>query len=213
MINVAIHLANLHGHARASDAGRGGCAMKKILLVIPLAFLLCFSVSCQRSQKPSEELKTSVATDVQSIKETIKDWNAAINAADIDRIVSFFADDAVRIPPNEPAAIGKEAIRANYKGMFDYITIHEDMVVRDVSVRDDLAVSHLAFSAMMTLKESGELGKTGKSGNSGALDPMAPIEKGLPTKGNGILVLRKQPSGPWKLLYYIWSDEILVYPK
>jgi uncharacterized protein (TIGR02246 family) len=165
--------------------------MKKLLTAATMVFLSCLAVGCQQSEEAASESATDVGADIQAIKDIVSELNAALNAADIDRILSFYADDAIRIPPNEPAAIGKEAVRASFQQMFDEIDLQENDVVEGAHVSGDLAVVHVVFTAILTLKVSGE------SEN---------------VKGNKILVFKKQPGDSWSCSYSIWSDESLIYP-
>ena len=70
-----------------------------------------------------------------------RDYNDAWNARDVDRIVSFWAEDGVMddVPLGE-AAIGIEAVR---KGVEDWLTAFPDMVSeqegRSISVDDAVA--------------------------------------------------------------------------
>jgi uncharacterized protein (TIGR02246 family) len=161
--------------------------MKILLMVILLVFLCCFTVSCQQG----EELATvDVEADVQAIKDIAADANMAINAADIDWIVSFYADDAVRIPPKGPIAIGKEAIRSRVQELFEEYTIQENDVVKDVKISGNLAVAHVIFSGIVTPKSGGE-----------------PTEG----KGNCIWVFRREPNDAWTCIYSIWTSDSLIY--
>ena len=65
-------------------------------------------------------------------------------------------------------------------------------MVKDVSVSGNLAVAHVAYSISVTPKAGGM-----------AAD----------SKGNTIMVFRRESGHTWKIFYLIWSDESLVYPK
>ena len=56
-------------------------------------------------------------TDEQAIRAISADWQRAIVARDVDRIVGFHAPDAVAMMANSPLASGPAAIRAAYTGM------------------------------------------------------------------------------------------------
>ena len=59
------------------------------------------------------------AKDVAAIKRVIDDWVAATNAGDAVAGASLFTDDGILMLPNEPAVIGKEAIRSHLQAHFD----------------------------------------------------------------------------------------------
>jgi uncharacterized protein (TIGR02246 family) len=51
-------------------------------------------------------------TDEQAIRALDTSWSHAAETKDVDKTVSFYADDASILPPNLPIATGKTAIRA-----------------------------------------------------------------------------------------------------
>ena len=57
------------------------------------------------------------ATDAQTIRGLGNDWQRAIAARDVERIVALHAPDAVSLTSNMPAASGSTAIRAVYSGL------------------------------------------------------------------------------------------------
>ena len=58
---------------------------------------------------------TAATVDIQAERATLlrldKAWAAAAGARDVDRIVSYWADNATVIPPGHPAVVGKQALR------------------------------------------------------------------------------------------------------
>jgi ketosteroid isomerase-like protein len=78
--------------------------------------------------------------DIQAIREITEKWESAVNAGDTDTLMSFYSDYAVKFPPNEPAVIGKEAIRSSYQNHFEKQIRQEKHAVADIKVSGDLAV-------------------------------------------------------------------------
>jgi len=165
--------------------------MKKFLTIIPLVFLLCFTFGCQQGEEVTEEPAVDVEVDKEAIKKITDDFNAALNAGDIDKLVSLFTDDAVRIPPNEPALIGKEAIRGLFQQQLDQFTVQNEGVIVDLKVSGDLAFFRGSWTSINTPKDGGE-----------------------PLKYNGsyVSVIQKQPDGSWKTICNSWSNEQLILP-
>src|ERR1700687_304462 len=76
----------------------------------------CFSVSAIAllaiaSMAMSVAQKTNPNPDEQAIRKLDKDWSAAAGSKDVDKTVSFYADDASALPFNAPIAKGKDQIR------------------------------------------------------------------------------------------------------
>jgi len=164
--------------------------MKKLLTIIPFVILLCFTFGCQQGEEVAEEPVVDVEVDVEAIKKITDDFNAAINAGDIDKLVSLYTDDAVRIPPNKPALIGKEAIRSMFQEQLDKFTVQNEGVIVDLKVSGDLAFVRGSWTSINTPKTGGE-----------------------PLKENGsfVSVFQKQPEGSWKVICNIWSNEQLIF--
>jgi uncharacterized protein (TIGR02246 family) len=160
--------------------------MKRLLILIPLVLLCC--LGCQQGEKV---VTVDVEADIQAIKDIVADCNAAANTADADRGLVHYADDAVVMPANAPADIGKEVIRTKAKQAYGEVTAQEELVVEDVKISGDLAVARVTWSGIFTRNDSGKSWKQ---------------------NGNWIWVFKKQPDSVWKIIYSIWSNESLVRP-
>src|SRR5438067_12796026 len=53
----------------------------------------------------------------QALRDLDAKWSAAAGAKDVDKTVSYYADDAVVMPPNAPSATTRETIRSAWKEM------------------------------------------------------------------------------------------------
>jgi ketosteroid isomerase-like protein len=58
----------------------------------------------------------------QALRDLDAQWSAAAGAKDLDKTVSFYADDAIVLPPNEAAVTTKDGIRNLWKGFLDSLT-------------------------------------------------------------------------------------------
>jgi uncharacterized protein (TIGR02246 family) len=165
--------------------------MKKLFMVLPLVFLLCFTFGCQQGEEVAEEPAVDVEADIEAIRKIPVDFNAAMSTGNVDKLVSLFADDAVRIPPNNPPFVGKEAIRGLFQQHLDQFTVQSEGVIVDLKVSGDLAFFRGSWNSIDTPKDGGE-----------------------PFKGNGsfVQVVQKQPDGSWKVICNIWSNEQLIFP-
>ena len=163
--------------------------MRKLFMVLALVFLLCFTFSCQQGEEVAEEPVVDVEADVEAIKKITDDFNAAMNAGNVDKLVSLYTDDAVRIPPNKPPQVGKEAIRSSFQEYLDKFTVQNEGVIVDLKVSGDLAFVRGSWTSINTPKTGGD---------------------SLKENGSFVSVIQKQPDGSWKIICNIWSDENLV---
>ena len=60
--------------------------------------------------------------DEQAVRDTDAQWSKAAAAKDLDKTISFYADDAVVLPPNQAAVTTKEGIRNLWKGLIESVT-------------------------------------------------------------------------------------------
>jgi ketosteroid isomerase-like protein len=58
----------------------------------------------------------------QAVRDADAQWSKAAAAKDVDKTVSFYADDAVVLPPNDTAKTTKDAIRALWKDLIGSVT-------------------------------------------------------------------------------------------
>jgi len=149
--------------------------MKRLLMLIPLVFLCC--MGCQQGEEVAAE---DVEEDIQTIKDIVKERNSATNDTDVERFMELYAEEAIKILPNEPALIGKEAIRNWIQGGFDELSLQEENEILDVKVSGDLATAFMSWSCISAPKTGGKSSKDG---------------------GNWIGILQRQPDGAWKIIY------------
>ena len=70
---------------------------------------------------------TAPKVDIQAEKNAIQSmedqWFVAFKTSDVEKIMSFYASDAVLMDPNKPIIIGLEGIRNNANSMFTDTTL------------------------------------------------------------------------------------------
>jgi uncharacterized protein (TIGR02246 family) len=121
---------------------------------------------CEASNRADDEAKIRALT---------KEWVAAEAAKDLDKCVSFYADDGERMATGSPLIKGKEALRAEWSkylatpGSFTWAT------------------------AKVDIARSGEMAY-----ETGTFEMKAP--DGKSTRGKYVIVWRKQSNGTWKVV-------------
>jgi ketosteroid isomerase-like protein len=118
---------------------------------------------------------------------TDNEWAAlATTSKDVERIVSFWTDDAAIYPPRQAPIIGKEAIRA-------YVS--ESLKVPGFSITWKPSQAVVAGA--------GDLGYT-----TGTNAVMFPNAQGQLTTAPGryVTVWRKDPSGRWRCVVDFWNE-------
>jgi ketosteroid isomerase-like protein len=162
--------------------------MKKFLTIIPLVILLCFTFGFQKQgEEVAEEPVVDVEADIRAIKALLDEFDVSLNAGDFERRVSlYYAEDAVRMPPDEPMVKGKAAILAWSKKGAELYTYQLDNVAEDVQVDGDLAFMRGTFSGTLTPKAGGE--------------PITAL-------GKWMAVYKRQVDGSWKCIADIYNSD------
>ena len=125
-------------------------------------------------------------TEAQKLMQASRDWAAAVARGDMNTAVSYWTDDAIMLPPDQGALIGKQAIiayvgaSANVPGFS--ITWEPERAV--VSASGDLG--YIIENNTITFTDSAGVKRT----QHGKVDT----------------VWRKQADGSWKNVIDSWSN-------
>src|ERR1700691_3199717 len=90
------------------------------LLLLAAIFAMAFTTSCYRAgekdgqAEQQQEIQRARAADEAAIRAASAAWSQAASAKDLDKAVSFYADDALMLPDKAAAARGKENIRTDW---------------------------------------------------------------------------------------------------
>jgi uncharacterized protein (TIGR02246 family) len=152
--------------------------------VVPLALLLA---GCNTA--PPAAPAVDLVAEQSKIRDIESSWVKEAAAKDLEKSVGHYADDAVLMTPGAPAAKGKDAIHAAWKGMLDdpnmKLNFSSDRV--EMSAGGDLATTRGSYTMTMTNP------KTKK-----------PVED----KGSYLTVYKKQADGGWKAIEDINTSEV-----
>ena len=66
-------------------------------------------------------------------------WMELFNGKDAEALSAMYAEDAVMLPPNEPAIFGRDAIRAGFRETFGSRDLKADIEALEIVVDGDLA--------------------------------------------------------------------------
>ena len=94
--------------------------MKKLLMILPLALILCFMVACQdkAAMAELEEFKAQTAVEEQN-KEIVRQLYEAIDEQNFETILELIAPDGVGHIPGVPEAVPLEAVTQVIKSYYE----------------------------------------------------------------------------------------------
>lgn len=136
----------------------------------------------------------SVEDERTELMRTSREWARSIEARDVDRILSYWTEDAVVLPPDLPALVGHSAIRKYVAESLATpgFSIHWEPEFAFVS--GDGTCGYLVERSRFTIPDS-----------SGSIRSL---------KGKTVTIWRKSPEGKWKCALDIWnghpSDHVLA---
>jgi uncharacterized protein (TIGR02246 family) len=147
--------------------------------------VLTFLAACaSEPQKPAPPPDTR-KTDEAAIRAASADWSKAAQAKDLDKTVSFYADDATFFVDNGALVKGKDKIKMAWQPMLapPVTSVSFDTTYVEVARSGDLAYETGTYSLVTEAK------------------------KGKPTeeKGKYVVVWKKQPGGSWKAVADIYN--------
>ncbi len=102
-----------------------------------------------------------------------------------ERVASFYAEEAIAYPPNEPVAVGKAAAKKVWAAYFSDPTFTISWKTAHAEVTGDLGYTAGPYEASFK-------GPDGKTVNE---------------KGKYLCVWKKQNDGTWKAVHDMWNTD------
>jgi uncharacterized protein (TIGR02246 family) len=150
----------------------------KTINTVSLCVLLLFSACAQKVNDPA---------DVQAIKDANAEWDKAWNTGDAEALASLYTADAIAMAPNQPAGVGRDAMRDANRKYFDQFSDENRSVVDDVRVFGDLAVARGTQETRTTVKASGH---------------------SFQEKSKWISAYQRRPDGAWKIMWEMYNSDL-----
>jgi len=119
------------------------------------------------------------------LMQTSRDWAAAAASGDLERTLAYWTEDAVVLPPDQPALVGKADIRA-------YLYSTASIPGFSITWEPEAA----------SLSNDGEMGYMIERNRMTFADPAGATETRY---GKAVTVWRKQADGSWKCVADTWN--------
>jgi len=89
--------------------------------------------------------------------EIAKAWDEAVDAGDVEALAEFMTDDYIRMIPDVPALVGKQAVIADAIAFFEANDLENTKnVIQEVRLADDWAYVRGSWTLIRTPKVTGE---------------------------------------------------------
>jgi uncharacterized protein (TIGR02246 family) len=147
-------------------------------------FLFLFSfiiiVSCN---PPNPDLKA----EETAIRKADSTWAAlAKNGGDPEKILSYWSDDAVVLPPGQPMVKGKDALRKMLQDSKNIPGFSISWKSSDIQFSPDGKMAYMSGENIMTMNDT--------AGNK------------ITIPGRAYTIWRKQTDGSWKCVVDTWNN-------
>ena len=154
------------------------------LIVLAGIALAGVQVACQNLQQQADP-----RAEENTIRQADINWAKAAASKDVEKIVSYYADDGSIYPPNAPAAAGKPAITVAWTGMVNLPGFMVSWVPSRV-----------------------EVAKSGELGWSAGTYTLTTSMSGTAANDHGkyVAIWKKQQDGNWKVVADIFNSDMPV---
>lgn len=116
------------------------------------------------------------------------DWAAAASEGrDLERVLSFWTDDAVVLAPGLPAVVGKDALRQYVQGSMEIPGFRITWTSTDVTFSPDGNLAYLFSRNAVTMNTPNGTPNT--------------------TEGRAVTIWRREADGEWRCAVDIWNAE------
>jgi ketosteroid isomerase-like protein len=118
-----------------------------------------------------------------TIKELIKSYAIALNANDLETILALYGSEPVFMPQHAPALVGRDAVRAGYRQVFDTLKLSIAFEIYEIEEMGDWAWARTSSAGRTRILAAG-------------------VEV---TEGNNELFIFRREGGEWRIHRYLFS--------
>ncbi len=153
----------------------------------PLLLLVLLIVGCRPVEDAAtlpSEATVSPEVDEADLRALLQDVEEKWNTADLDGVLTHYADDVVLMPPDRDEIVGKDALRLFWDAFMEANTGTWKPTIEHVEVSGDLAFARLGFVETATPKAGGEA---------------------VTDVGKSVSIYRRGADGSWRTILEIWN--------
>lgn len=125
------------------------------------------------------------ASEQTNIEEVLQTYETALNASNVDAVLTVFAPNGVFMAPNNPSTVGTDAIRAAYNGIFQAVTFYTELTVEEVvQVAPDWAFVRTSSNGHVTVNA---------------------LKQRVPDANHELFIFQKSDDEAWKIARYSFA--------
>jgi ketosteroid isomerase-like protein len=129
-------------------------------------------------------------TDRDAITAVHQREMSLFGARDIDGVLAVYTDDVTLMPPNQPAIVGKPAVRVWLQNIYRQYRVEDpNPSVSELVILGDVAIERYVYALKLTPIGGGAV---------------------IEDVGKGIHIFRRQADGSWKIAQDVWNADKLA---
>jgi ketosteroid isomerase-like protein len=133
------------------------------------------------------ETKVDLKAEEAAIMKIDSTWaSLALESKDVDKVVSYWADDAIVIPPGQPVVKGKGALRKMVEDSKNIPGFSITWKSSDIHFSPDGKMAYMSGENLVTMNDS--------------------IGHKISIPGRAYTIWRKEADGNWKCVVDIWNN-------
>ncbi|HEX2270822.1 MAG TPA: DUF4440 domain-containing protein [Pyrinomonadaceae bacterium] len=142
---------------------------------------LLFSVSCRSATDTR-------AADEATLRKLDEEWSKSVESRDVEKVISYYSDDAVVMPPNIPTLTGKDSVRTLWRSMLESPLFSGGWKATKVDVAQSGDLAYVSGNYEFKEQDAG--------GNP------------ITDKGKYLVVWKKQTDGNWKCVANMFNSDL-----
>jgi len=124
--------------------------------------------------------------DIHAIQQLAADWRSGWLSGDADSLLSLYGDEPVLMPQDQPAVIGKDAIRSLYRLVLKEYDFKSEGTLMEVEASGDWGYFWSTYTLTATPKAGG---------------------KPIKSVGKSVFIVKREPGGAWKIARLIDNSD------
>jgi ketosteroid isomerase-like protein len=161
--------------------------MRNYLQALSILPILALFIVCGAPSARADD--SAVNTTARHAHEA---YTSAINSNNLETLVAMLSADVVFLSPNEPAVIGRAAVRAWSGAYLKAYTIHWDKAEKEFTVAGNWAFERYSYKQNDKPKDGG-----------------APVTD----TGKGLIVYHLDSDGKWRVARDAWNSDLALPAK
>jgi len=157
-----------------------------IIVRVASALLAVVLTGCEAAPPSRSSANPDSSAEITAIRAQSQAFDSTLSRAEEQAFLALLADSVMWMVPNQPALVGKDAVRDRVHGRFAVSSLNLRTTIHEIRVAGDWAYVRVSYRMSITPKNGG-----------------AATEE----IGKGINMFEKAPNGSWLVTRHIWNAD------